>query len=369
MYQTFYKLKEHPFRLTPDPAFMCMTAQHREALSGLIYSVCTHSGLTVLVGEAGTGKTTLLFALLEMLEKRKFVTAVCNNPMLKREEFFDLLLMKLGIECDSPLKSRQLKALQDGLLKYRAEGRPAILIVDEAQRLPMELLEEIRLLLNVETPREKLLAIIMAGQPELAEMMGRQELRQLKQRVSCACSLKPLSAEEVREYMFHRLLRAGSQQNLFPDDVIELIFRYSQGIPRLVNSLSDSCLQLGFALQAPKVTTAMVEEAATDLDLLPKVTAASAPASVAIAPAAAPTVLAAAATAPATAPPPPPKVDVQPSAASLVPPVPPLVPAVAPEPKLNGNSRTAPEVRVPFESYANRQKSLGFLAGLMERWK
>jgi general secretion pathway protein A len=361
LYQTFYKLKEHPFRLTPDPAFMCMTAQHREALSGLIYSVCTHSGLTVLVGEAGTGKTTLLFALLEMLEKRKYVTAVCNNPMLKREEFFDLLLMKLGIECDSPLKSRQLKALQDGLLKYRAEGRPAILIVDEAQRLPMELLEEIRLLLNVETPREKLLAIIMAGQPELSEIMGRQDLRQLKQRVSCLCSLKPLSAEEVREYIFHRLLRAGSQQSLFPEDVIDRISQYSQGIPRLVNSLCDSCLQLGFALQSPKVTVAIVEEAATDLDLIPKRAVVAATAPVVVPP-------------PTAAPPPAPT---QPSAPawkpkaqeSEAPPVPIAVAAAASEPRLNGNSHKVPEVRVPFESYANRQKSLGFLAGLMERWK
>ena len=144
----------------------------REALAGLVCSVCTRPGLTVLVGEAGTGKTTLLFALAELLEKRRFVTAVCNNPTLKREEFFDLLLSKLGIDCESPLKSRQLAALQAGLLKYQAEGRPAILIVDEGPKaVAPSFLQEIRLLLNLETPREKLLEIIMAGQPELSEIL------------------------------------------------------------------------------------------------------------------------------------------------------------------------------------------------------
>src|SRR5262245_17294229 len=156
MYLGFFNLKELPFRLSPDPSFMCMTPQHREALSGLIYSVCTQPGLTVLVGEAGTGKTTLLYALLGLLEKRRFVTAMCTNPTLTREEFYDLLLIKFGVECQSTLKSRQLNALQEMLTRNRADGRPSLLIVDEAQRLPMELLEEIRLLLNMETPREKL---------------------------------------------------------------------------------------------------------------------------------------------------------------------------------------------------------------------
>jgi general secretion pathway protein A len=349
LYQEFYNLKDYPFRLTPDPAFLCMTAQHREALSGLVFSVCTRPGLTVLVGEAGTGKTTLLYSLTELLEKRRFVTAVCNNPMLTREEFFDLLLAKLGIECESSLKSRQLAALQEGLLKYRAEGRPAVLIVDEAQRLPAELLEEIRLLLNLETPREKLLEIILAGQPELSEILARPELRQLKQRVSCVCRLKPLSPEEVREYLFHRLAHAGlSQQSLFPDEVLDLIIRYTQGIPRLINSLCDSCLQLGFALQSPRITPAIVAEAAGDLDLIP--------------------------------PPPPKRLEdrIERSIASMGildsiperaprPEIPEVVPVVQRQP--NGDSNGVVELHVPLESYAKRQKSMGTLASLIDRWR
>jgi len=165
LYEGFYRLKENPFRLTPDPAFICMTQQHQEALSGLIYSVCTRPGLTVLVGEAGTGKTTLLYSLLGMLQRRHYVTAVCTNPTLTREEFYDVLMMKFEVQCDSPLKSRRLAALEEMISRNRAEGRMSVLVVDEAQRLSPELLEEVRLLLNMETATEKKLQIIMAGQP------------------------------------------------------------------------------------------------------------------------------------------------------------------------------------------------------------
>jgi len=244
LYQGFYHLNDHPFRLTPDPAYVCLTAQHREALSGLLYSVRTRLGLTVLIGEAGTGKTTILRTLTDLFQGRNFVLARCSNPTLSREEFYDLLLAELGVECASPLKSRQLRALEAALTRFRDAGQSAILIVDEAQRLPLELLEEIRLLLNLETPREKLLQIVMAGQPELGEIIGRPELRQLKQRISAIFRLKPLSIEELREYLEHRLSRAGlPKQNLFTEELIGLIYRYTQGIPRLVNSLCDAALR------------------------------------------------------------------------------------------------------------------------------
>ncbi len=270
MYQSFYNLKANPFRLTPDPHYVCMTAQHREALSGLIYSVCTRPGLTVLVGEAGTGKTTLLYSLLNLLEKRRFFPVLCTNPTLTREEFYDFLIMKFGVDCQSPLKSRRLEALEGKLRRSQADGRPSVLIVDESQRLTPELLEEIRLLLNLETPKEKLLQIIISGQPELTEILQRNELRQLKQRVSCICRLKPLTLEELKEYVEHRLSRAGLPgQKLFSDPVIELIHIYSQGIPRLVNSLCDSALQSGFAAQSRVITEGLLKEAAGDLDLIP----------------------------------------------------------------------------------------------------
>jgi len=337
VYNAFYNLKDNPFRLTPDPSFIYMTSRHREALAGLVYSACTRPGLSLLIGEAGTGKTTLLYTLTALLEKRRFITAVCNNPTLTRQEFYDLLMVKLGIQCSSSLKSRQLMALQETLLRNRADGRPSVLIVDEAQRLPTELLEEIRLLLNIETPREKLLEIIMAGQPELHEMLRRPELRQLKQRVSCICKLEPLSFHDTREYLQHRLARAGlADQQLFPEPAIHAIYEYTQGIPRLVNSLCNCALQTGFALQSPRISVAIVREAARDLDLdddelrgaaldeNPDPLAASA------------------------------------SMASAA------IPAV---PNGRGESNGTGDLHMPADAYTSRQKSISFIANLMDRWR
>ena len=136
MYQEFYKLNTHPFRLSPDPSFVCMTEQHREALSGLVYSVCTRPGLSVLLGEAGTGKTTILYTLVGLLERRHYLTAMCTNPTLSRDEFYEFLLLKFGVNCTSPSKTRQLIALEDALKRRRGQGHLAVLIMDEAQRLP-----------------------------------------------------------------------------------------------------------------------------------------------------------------------------------------------------------------------------------------
>lgn len=338
MYNSFYNLREQPFRLTPDPAFMCMTTHHQEALAGLVYSVCTRPGLTVLTGEAGTGKTTLLYSLLELLEKRRFITVMCTNPVLSREELFDFLTARFGTGCTSPLKSRQLAALQETLLRNRIEGRPAVLIVDEAQRLSMELLEEVRLLLNLETPREKLLQIIIAGQPELTDILQRPELRQFKQRISCQCRLNPLTFGELKEYIDHRLAQAGlPQQKVFPDAAMRRVHEYSEGIPRLVNSICDAALQTGFAAHAEQITVAVIDEVAGDLDLRRVVPRGLEPFE----------------PIPAAQLAPPPKANGHPA-----------VPLEL-EPRENGHS----DRQVPLESYASRQKSLSFFAQLMDRWR
>ena len=207
-------------------------------------------GLMVLTGEAGTGKTTLLYSLLGLLEKRRFVTALCTNPVLSREELFDFLMEKFAVNCTSTSKSRQLSALQQTLLRTRGEGKPSVLIVDEAQRLSHELLEEIRLLLNLETPNEKLLQIMIAGQPELSDILAQPQLRQFKQRMSCHCKLSPLTLAEVKEYIDHRLACAGlPDQQVFSEAAIRRIHEYSGGIPRLVNSVCDASMQTGFALR------------------------------------------------------------------------------------------------------------------------
>lgn len=343
MYNSFYKLNQHPFRLTPDPAFLYMTTRHREALAGLVYSICNRSGLTILVGEAGTGKTTLLHALRDWLTKRHYVTAFCTNPTLTREEFFDLLLTRLHIDCPSSLKSRQLLALEENLPRYQSAGRRPVLIVDEAHELPRELLEEIRLLLNLESPQGKCLDIILAGQPELIHVLGRPDLRQLKQRVSCYCRVGPLTPQEVKEYVQHRLTRAGMpQQTLFPDETIAAISACSKGIPRVVSILCDSALQTGFALQTDTITVSIVHEVAKDLDLFP---------------------------------------DGDPQTHSHAD-TPMLVDETVDAPRSiatptaishGANDGTTYDVasistRIPMESYISRQKSLGFLASLVGRW-
>ena len=350
MYQGFYKLKENPFRLSPDPSYLCMTAQHREALAGLVYSLCNDVGLAVLVGEAGTGKTTLLYSLLNLLERRRFVTAMINNPTMSRAEFYDFMLAKLEVECPSALKSRQLLALEDALRRNLAAGRPSVLIVDEAQRLPTELLEEIRLLLNLETPKEKLLRMVVSGQPELVEILRRPEMRQLKQRISCLCKLDPLSLEELEEYVNHRLLMAGmAAQTLFSRENIALIYGCTGGIPRLVNSVCDGALRTGFGLQSRFITEVIIREAAKDLDLdseleggrkgLPETNRTEKRDGERV----------------------PKDGDRGPKAVASSTAV------------LNGSNGSHANgtngAQLPLESYASRQKSLGFLAGLMDRWK
>lgn len=268
MFEQFYLLKTHPFRLSPDPAFLCMTEQHREVLSGLVYSVCTRPGLTVLVGDAGLGKTTILYTLVRLLEGRQHLTAMCTNPMLSREEFYEFILMAFGVQCSSGSKTRQLFALEQALKEKRAQGRPAVLIVDEAQRLSTELLEEIRLLLNLETPEEKLLEIVLSGQPELRQTLARPELRQLKQRVSCLCVLTPLTRDQAAEYIQHRLAQAGrTGPALFSAAAIDLLHSYSGGIPRVINTLAETCLRTGFAARASTIGASIVQEAARELEL------------------------------------------------------------------------------------------------------
>jgi hypothetical protein len=219
------------------------------------------------------------------------------------------------------------------------------LIVDEAQRLSAELLEEIRLLLNMETTTEKLLQIIVAGQPEFVEVLRRPELRQLKQRVSSICQLKPLTLQELKEYLHHRLTCAGlPTQSLFSTETIESICTYTQGIPRLINSLCDNALQIGFAVQASRITTSIIEEAARDLDLLPPVENQAPPVSQ--------LALVAAATVSKAENP------TKPSPANGV-------------PGHNGQNAKngTPELRIPLENYATRPQSLGFFGSLLERWK
>jgi type II secretory pathway predicted ATPase ExeA len=331
VYNTFFGLQDDPFRLTPDPAFLYLTVQHREALSGLVHAVCNRSGLTVLTGEVGTGKTTLLHVVRSWL-KLRFATAVCTNPILTQHELLDLVLSQFGIPCSSSLKNRQLAALEDTLRNNHLQGRRSVLIVDEAHRLSPELLEEIRLLLNLETTREKLLEIVIAGQPELTAMLRRPDLRQLKQRVSYFCRLERLTSQEVGEYVQHRLAHAGvPNQTVFPEETLALVHQYTHGIPRLVNSLCDMAMQTAFALETRTVSCSIIDEAAADLDMLHGEPVPDNSDGSVFSPGA--------------------------------------LPVHAIDEKVNGHDMSVAELRMPMESYSERQNSLTFLDKFIGRWK
>src|SRR5687768_16940216 len=232
MYEQFFDLKERPFDLTPNPRYLFLTASHREALSSLDYGLAAGTGVTVLVGDAGTGKTTLIKAALESTDAGKTHAVYLNNPTLTRSEFIEFLAREFQLGEDAAASKTVLLAkLEKALYQSHARGIKTALIVDEAQSLPHELLEEIRLLANIETPTVKLLPIILAGQPELADRLNHQSLRQLKQRVGLRCSLKPLTVGETGQYITARVAVAGGRAStLFTREAVYVIHDRARGI-------------------------------------------------------------------------------------------------------------------------------------------
>ena len=268
MYEGFYNLKEKPFNLSPDPRFIYFTERHCEALANLVYGIRERKGFMVLSGEVGTGKTTLVNALLDTLDRSGVLTAFVFNPILTSPEFFEYLLTDLNLKADPRSKSQALIKLNSLLLERYRLGQATVLIIDEAQNLSSEILEEIRLLTNLETATEKLLQIVLVGQPELSLKLNSPELRQLKQRISLRCNLDPLTLYETKEYIKTRLEIAGlSDQQIFADNVVAEIYRCSGGIPRLVNTICDNALLTGYACDAPSIEVEIIREVAEDLEL------------------------------------------------------------------------------------------------------
>ncbi|HEY2434181.1 MAG TPA: AAA family ATPase [Vicinamibacterales bacterium] len=269
MYLEHYGLTELPFELTPNPQFLFMTAQHREALANLQYGLSKAKAVTLLVGEAGMGKTTLLKAALGS-ELCAGVRAVhLTNPGLSREEFVETLAraFQLSDEARSS-KATLLAELETQLLERRGRGEIAALVVDEAQRLSEELLEEVRLLANIETATEKLLPLVLSGQPELAERLNSTRLRQLKQRVALRCELRPLELADTAAYIATRIRRAGGEASrLFTREAVVLIHEISGGIPRTISVVCDNALLGGFAAGRHPVGTDLIKEVARDFDL------------------------------------------------------------------------------------------------------
>ena len=268
MYESYFSLEKNPFAMTPDPAFLFQTPNHREALAGLVYSVLEKKGFVVLTGDAGTGKTTLLSRMLRTIPSEKVAFSLVLNPTLGVRQFLESALLDFGIEDVPESKVHRLLRLQRFVMTAHDSGRTCVLVVDEAHKLSPEVLEEIRLLTNFENAEHKLLQIVLAGQSELRDTLNSDNLRQLKQRISVRCELKPLSAVEVFEYIRFRWMKAGGgQQPPFDEEAIRVIVNVSRGIPRVINSVCDSALVLIFGAGDPVVTGAHARQVAGDLDL------------------------------------------------------------------------------------------------------
>jgi general secretion pathway protein A len=267
MYLDFFGLKEKPFSQTPDPRFLYWNDSYREALASLRYGIQERKGFLTFIGEAGTGKTTLLRKLLEELGP-DVLSVFLFNPDVGFEEILQYTLGELGISCPSQRRLDMLQRLNEFLLAAYAEGRNTVLLIDEAQDLDSDVLESLRLLSNLETSRDKILQIVLCGQPELARRLAQPNLRQLKQRIAVRCRLEPLRRGEIPDYIAARMQFAGATEQVFDDGCIPAIWTFSGGIPRLVNMACDNALLVGYALGKRRVDATVLDEVVHDLGRL-----------------------------------------------------------------------------------------------------
>jgi general secretion pathway protein A len=268
MYKSYFGLRENPFNVNPDPRYLYLTKQIEEALTGLMYGIQTRKGFITLTGEVGTGKTTLVNRLLDWLRQRRTRTAFLFNSRMNTSHLFDFILAEFEIACESRTKSQQLMKLNQWLLERYRAGETAVLIVDEAQNLSYPVLEEIRMLTNLETSTEKLLQIVLSGQPELEEKLKLPQLRQLKQRITLRCKTAPLSKEQTHAYIAERLRIAGtSGEQIFSPEAMDTVHMYSLGIPRVVNLLCEHALINTYVEQERVVTPKIVEDIAREFQL------------------------------------------------------------------------------------------------------
>lgn len=268
MYQQFYGFREMPFNITPDPRFLFLSKGHQEALQHLRYGIREKKGFIVLTGEVGCGKTTLCRQLLEEMDPNNIETALILNPRLTETQLLQAILHELGVETTKRSRQDLLERLNDHLLELIAAGKEIVVIIDESQNMSFEALEHVRLLSNLETNTQKLLQIILIGQPELKEKLQREELRQLRQRVLVYYDLRPLSREQTSQYIQHRLTLAGANgRPQFTRRAMGKIFSTSQGIPRLINNLCDKALLSAYVKSRDTVTWWDAWRAAKELNL------------------------------------------------------------------------------------------------------
>jgi general secretion pathway protein A len=267
MYLSFFGFSEKPFHVTPNPRFLFLSKTHKEALAHLLYGLRDRCGFIQLTGEVGTGKTTVLRSLLSQLDGDIYRSAFIFNPCLAAPELLRAIQRELGLGPSSGGLNELLDDLNAFLLHENAVGRTVLLVIDEAQNLAPEVLEQIRLLSNLETATAKLIQIVLAGQPELSQVLGQRGLRQLNQRINIRYQLHPLDFEDTRAYMEHRLFLAGGEPatTIFTLSAVRLVFRLSGGMPRLINALCDRALLVAYAAHSHQVVTPMVDEAAVEM--------------------------------------------------------------------------------------------------------
>jgi len=270
MYKTFFSLKRNPFDITPDPSFLFPTRRHNEALSSLYYGVRQHKGFVVLTGEVGTGKTVLLHCVLQLFKRSKDVAcAYIFNGRLSPLEFLQFFAADVGLSATGKNKGELLLHIAHYVVQRSQRNLTTALVVDEAHHLSVEILEEIRLLCNLETPREKLLQILLVGQPELDEKLDSVSLRQLKQRIALRAHLSPLTSLETKGYIERRLQVAGCPypSAVFPPETVAAVYQHSQGLPRLINTICENALVAAYARQMRSVSPDTIEDIAKDFRL------------------------------------------------------------------------------------------------------
>ncbi|HTL17418.1 MAG TPA: AAA family ATPase [Patescibacteria group bacterium] len=267
MYLDYYGLTEPPFDITPNPRFLFYSARHREAYNHLLYGLRERKGFVQLTGEVGAGKTTLCRAMLEQLDPQHYATALILNPVMSADELIKAIAIEFGLPVSGLDRLDTISVINEFLLQQIERGKDAVLIIDEAQDLTEELLEQVRLLSNLETDDRKLLQIVLMGQPELRDRLNSHRLRQLRQRITVRYHLPPLSRQEVSQYVQHRInVSGGNGTPYFTRPALWRVYRYTQGIPRLVNAVCDKALLAGFVAQREKIDFRLVSRAVRELE-------------------------------------------------------------------------------------------------------
>ena len=266
MYCDFFGFSEKPFTITPNPHFVFLSSIHREAFARLLYGVDSHAGFIALTGEVGTGKTTMLRTLLTQLDPEKYTSALIFNSCMSGEQLLAGVCREYGIEADEKNRSGYLDALNRFLITQNSAGQTVVLVIDEAQNLAPDVLEQVRMISNLETERDKLIQIILAGQPELNDVLRRHDLRQLNQRITVRCRLTPMKLDDTAQYINHRLKIAGSRiQNIFSSAAIKRIYRFSHGIPRLINVACEQALVMAWTRNTLAVSSSDAAEVIIEL--------------------------------------------------------------------------------------------------------